>query len=344
LDFISDDIGWISDGFGNIGFHWSVVRKTTDGGISWESQDTLDGELYRLMCFDSNFCVSVGALPSWPFGTVARTFNGGSDWTMEVFWERTSPLYDICISSADVVTVVGDRIIRSTDSGSTWSQQSDYGLGLRGVSFIDDYVGWAVGVNGTILHTTNGGVVPVELTSFTAEAMDQRVFLKWTTATELNNNGFEIQRKVAESDFATVGFVRGEGTTTNQREYSYIDKDLADGKYFYRLKQIDYNGTYEYTNVNEVDVRSLNEFALEQNYPNPYNSFTSIGNVLKEKTSAKLILLNAIGEEVASLVNEEQDKGYHKIDFNASTLASGVYFYQLKAGEYKAVKKMILMK
>ena len=185
---------------------------------------------------------------------------------------------------------------------------------------------------------------PVELTSFTAEALDQKVILKWTTATELNNNGFEIQRKVAESDFATIGFVRGEGTTTNQKEYSYIDKDLVDGKYFYRLKQVDYNGTYEYSNVIEVDVRSLNEYALEQNFPNPFNPTTTIGYVLKEKSNAKLILLNAIGEEIAVLVNEEQDKGYHKVDFNASTLASGVYFYELKAGSFIQTRKMILLK
>jgi hypothetical protein len=190
----------------------------------------------------------------------------------------------------------------------------------------------------------NGIVVPVELLSFIAEAENQKVVLRWTTATELNNNGFEIQRKVVESDFVTVGFVRGEGTSTNQREYSYIDKDLADGKYFYRLKQVDYNGTYEYTNTIEVDVRSLNEYALEQNYPNPFNPTTTIGYVLKDRSNAKLILLNAIGEEMAVLVNEEQDKGFHKVEFNAANLPSGVYFYQLKAGDFMSVKKMLLIK
>jgi hypothetical protein len=187
-------------------------------------------------------------------------------------------------------------------------------------------------------------VVPVELYSFTAQAQNQKILLKWTTATELNNNGFEIQRRVVESDFATIGFVRGEGTTTNQTEYSYIDKDLTDGKYYYRLKQIDFNGAYEYSSVIEVDVRSLDEYALVQNYPNPFNPITTIGYVLKEKTNAKLILLNAIGEEMAVLVNEEQDKGFHKVDFNASNLSSGVYFYRLQAGEYTPVKKMLLIK
>jgi hypothetical protein len=186
--------------------------------------------------------------------------------------------------------------------------------------------------------------LPVELTSFTVQAENQRVILKWITATELNKNGFEVQRKVAESEFATIGFVRGEGTTTNQKEYSYVDKELNDGKYYYRLKQIDYNGAYEYTNAIEVDVRSLNEYTLEQNFPNPFNPTTTIGYVLREKTTAKLILLNAIGEEVAVLVNEEQDKGFHKVEFNAANLASGGYFYQLKAGDFVQTRKMILMK
>ena len=189
-----------------------------------------------------------------------------------------------------------------------------------------------------------GSPLPVELTSFTAEAFDQKVILRWTTATELNNNGFEVQRKAAENEFATIGFVKGEGTTTNQKEYSYIDKDLVDGKYFYRLKQIDYNGTYEYSSAIEVDVRSLNDYLLEQNYPNPFNPSTTIGYVLKEKTNAKIILLNAVGEEIAVLANEEQDKGFHKVEFNAANLPSGVYFYGLQAGDFVQTRKMILLK
>jgi hypothetical protein len=190
-----------------------------------------------------------------------------------------------------------------------------------------------------------GSFLPVELTLFTVEAQNQRVILKWTTATELNNNGFEIQRKAVKSEFVTIGFVRGEGTTSNQNEYTYIDKGLVDGKYFYRLKQIDYNGSFEYSDVIEVDVRTLDEFALEQNYPNPFNPTTTIGYVLKEKSNAKLTLLNVIGEEIAVLVNEEQDKGFHKVEFSAKGgYASGVYLYRLQAGSYVETKKMILIK
>lgn len=187
-------------------------------------------------------------------------------------------------------------------------------------------------------------VLPVELVSFTAQAENQQVILKWITASELNNNGFEVQRGINKTEFATIGFVRGEGTTTNQKEYSYIDRELADGKYYYRLKQIDYNGNYEYSKAIEIDVRILDEYTLEQNYPNPFNAVTIIGYVLKENANAKLVLLNAIGEEIAVLVNEEQDKGYHKVEFSAKELSSGVYFYQLRAGDFIETKKMILLK
>ena len=105
-------------------------------------------------------------------------------------------------------------------------------------------------------------IIPVELTSFTAQAENQKVILRWITATELNNSGFEIQRGVEKNKYATVGFVRGKGTTTNQNEYSYTDKELTDSKYFYRLKQVDFNGVYEFSNVVEIDVRSLEQYAL----------------------------------------------------------------------------------
>ena len=111
--------------------------------------------------------------------------------------------------------------------------------------FYDANNGWAVGDNGTILHTTNGGVVPVELTSLTAIANGKEVTLNWSTATELNNQGFEVQRKFGSNDFVTVAFVKGQGTTTHQNEYSFADKNLDEGKYFYRLKQMDYCGQYQ---------------------------------------------------------------------------------------------------
>ena len=196
--------------------------------------------------------------------------------------------------------------------------------------------------------------LPVELASFAAAVNGNEVKLIWTTTTELNNQGFEIQRKFSANDFVTVGSVKGNGTTTSPNQYSYVDKLIDPGKYFYRLKQIDYGGTFEYSNEIEVEVRVLDKFTLEQNYPNPFNPTTTIGYVLKDKSNTKLTLLNAIGEEIAILVNDEQDKGYHKVEFSAEggsasggdglNLASGVYFYQLRVGNIVATKKLLLLK
>ena len=251
-------------------------------------------------------------------------------------------------------------ISKYNPASDSWEELSDmpYEVALHSSSIVNGKIYLIGGVNTArtpldIVYECDPSIaLPVELISFTGSNVNGKVLLEWRTATELNNNGFEVQRKVAESDFATIGFVKGEGTATNQKEYSYTDRNLVDGNYFYRLKQIDYNGSYEYSNAIEVDVRLLDKFTLEQNYPNPFNPTTTIGYVLQEKSNTKLTLLNAIGEEIAVLVNKEQDKGYHKVEFNAANLASGVYFYRIQAADPESssgqgfidTKKMILLK
>jgi len=202
--------------------------------------------------------------------------------------------------------------------------------------------GRALAQTAVTLDATN--VIPVELISFTATSNGKEVILNWSTATELNNQLFEVQRSFEGNDFATVGSVYGKGTTTERQDYSYSDKNLAEGKYFYRLKQIDYLGSYEYSDVLEVDYRTFKNYLLEQNYPNPFNPATTIGFGIKEKSFVKVIILNNIGEEVAVVVNEEMESGFHTAEFTAANLPSGVYFYQLKAGEFISMKKMILLK
>ena len=217
-------------------------------------------------------------------------------------------------------------------------------IGLS-VHFINQNNGWIVGFNGTILHTTSGGnPVPVELSSFTATANGKEVILNWSTATELNNQGFEVQRKFRSNDFATVGSVRGNGTTTSPNNYTFIDKLIDAGKYFYRLKQIDFGGKYEYSQVVEVNWSPFTTYKLEQNYPNPFNPITTIGFGIPDKGNVRLSVLNILGEEIKVLLNEEKEAGYHSIDFSASDLPSSVYFYRIQAGSFVETKKMILLK
>lgn len=195
-----------------------------------------------------------------------------------------------------------------------------------------------------LLDTLVAPFVPVELTSFTASANGKEVTLSWTTATELNNFEFEVQRSFEGSEFVTIGVVYGKGTTTERQDYTYCDKNLSDGKYSYRLKQVDYNGSYEYSDDVEVDFRAFKSYLLDQNYPNPFNPATTIGFGLQNKSNVKITILNAIGEEVAVVLNEERESGYHTVEFNAANLPSGVYFYQLQAGGYIEMKKMLLLK
>ena len=196
-----------------------------------------------------------------------------------------------------------------------------------------------------VMNVTGDDLVPVELTSFTANVNNEgNVILNWSTATELNNQMFEIERKSIESSFTTLGFVEGYGTTTESQEYSYIDKPVETGTYFYRLKQIDFGGQYEYSDEIEVEVNGPLTFGLQQNYPNPFNPSTLIKYSIPENGFVKLSVYNLVGEEVSVLVNEEVGAGFYEVEFNANNFPSGTYFYRLQAGNTVQLMKMVLMK
>ena len=191
--------------------------------------------------------------------------------------------------------------------------------------------------------------VPVELVSFKGNMVDGNVVLSWMTATELNNKGFEIERSRkpgvrSQNEWKTLGFVEGKGTTTEVNSYSFTDKNLSTGNYQYRLKQIDYDGSFEYSNVVEVAVNSPDEFSLAQNYPNPFNPVTSIQYAVDSKQFVTLKVYDVLGNEVAVLVNEEKPAGSYEVKFNGNHLASGIYFYRLTTGSFIQTRKMILLK
>jgi hypothetical protein len=194
------------------------------------------------------------------------------------------------------------------------------------------------------------GTTPVELVSFTASTENNLVNLKWKTATELNNTGFDIERGSAgKSDgsisFAKIGFVKGAGNSTSINSYSYSDKMNTSGKYFYRLKQVDNDGSFKYSNQVEVNVSSLiNSFNLDQNYPNPFNPTTTISYSLPSAANVKLSVFNTIGQQVKIIENEYINAGSYKITFDAGDLNSGIYFYKIEAGQFSQVRKMILVK
>ncbi|AFH47845.1 Hypothetical protein IALB_0133 [Ignavibacterium album JCM 16511] len=189
--------------------------------------------------------------------------------------------------------------------------------------------------------------IPVELTSLTAIANGNIVELSWSTATETNNAGFEILRCTQnDNEWRTLGFVKGKGTTTNPQNYSFTDKDLIPGKYYYRLKQIDFDGTFKYSNEIEVEIFTPEKFVLEQNYPNPFNPSTKIGFVIPGGTRnlVTLKVYDTLGNEIATLVNEYKEAGSYQVEFDASNLSSGVYYYKLQNDNITLTKKMILQR
>lgn len=199
-------------------------------------------------------------------------------------------------------------------------------------------------IDGIRIDTSWAQIIPVELTSFSASVNGNNVLLKWTTATEINNSGFDVERRNPNGEWKSIGFVPGAGTTTENRTYNFNDKNLNKGKYQYRLKQIDLDGTYEYSKIVEVDVVSPAKFELAQNYPNPFNPNTSISFTIPQSGNVKLSVYNLLGQEITTLVNEYKEAGTHNIKFNAANLNSGVYLYKLESNGLTLTKKMTLLK
>lgn len=192
-------------------------------------------------------------------------------------------------------------------------------------------------------------IIPVELKSFTASVNKNTVMLNWSTATETNNSGFQVQRKSVNSDYQTIGFVEGKGTTTEVQNYFFADNNVSVGKFYYRLAQVDFDGSVNYTDAIEVDVNPPLEFSLSQNYPNPFNPTTTIDFTLPLKSNVVLKVYDVIGQEILKAIDTEMEAGYHKLNLDLARFSSGVYIYRIDVKgvdgkNHSAVKKMILNK
>lgn len=192
----------------------------------------------------------------------------------------------------------------------------------------------------------NECIHPVELSTFSSSISKNNVTLNWTTSEEINNSGFEIERKFQNKNWMKSGFVEGNINSTEVINYSYSDKNLSSGKYNYRLKQIDLNGNFEYHYLqNQVEVGLPQEFSLSQNYPNPFNPATKIDFDLPEEADIKLFLYDLSGKQVAVLLNDRLSAGYHSLQFKGGQLSSGMYFYRIITNKgFTSVRKMVLLK
>jgi hypothetical protein len=191
--------------------------------------------------------------------------------------------------------------------------------------------------------------LPVELSSFSAHFDGEVVNLKWRTETEVNNYGFDIERSVnpgsIQKEWTKIGFVEGYGNSNSPKNYSFVDGDLSGANIiYYRLKQIDNDGTYEYSHEVEISFISPDKYSLGQNYPNPFNPSTKIHYKIAQSEFVNLSVYNVLGKEVAVLVNEIQSPGTYSIVFSADNLPGGVYFYKLETQNFTQTSKMLLLK
>lgn len=188
--------------------------------------------------------------------------------------------------------------------------------------------------------------LPVTLSEFHSTVNKNNVTLTWKTEMEVNNAGFDLERKSANSSqWTKIAFITGNGTTNEQKTYSYEDKKVQAGTYNYRLKQTDFNGNYEYFPLGEdVVITKPKEFTIGQNYPNPSNPKSKIDFELPEKGLVNISVYNLLGKLVSELVNEEKDPGIYSVEFDGSGIASGTYLYRIVSGSFTQVKKMIILK
>jgi hypothetical protein len=228
----------------------------------------------------------------------------------------------------------------------TYDYTSDIGTESKTLTLIPDFPSTSR-TAGSVTYIDNihfgDNNVPVELVSFTASVVNNQVHLSWNTASEKNNSGFEVLRSTDSKLFTKIGFVHGNGTSSESKVYTYVDKNVS-GTMYYKLKQIDFDGTYKYSKTVVASSSKPVEFSLSQNYPNPFNPTTTISYSIPTDNFVSLKVYNVLGNEVATLVNGQITSGAHNINFNASNLASGVYYYTIKTGNFTSTKKLMLLK
>jgi len=306
------------------GNSWSAPKKVNDDNsnrhqfFTWMTIDQTNGAIY-IVFYDRRNTIG-NATDVY----VARSTNGGESFTnFKVSQSSFTPSASIFFGDYTNIAAFNKKV---------------YPIWMR----LD---GSALSVWTAIIHDSLV-FVPVELENFTVRNESDKIILQWQTASELNNKGFEVQRKFGNSDFASVGFVEGKGTTTEKQFYNFIDKPSENGLYSYRLKQIDFSGVNHFSDEVEIQFVSSIQVHLEQNYPNPTNSRTVIQWSIPINAHVKLKLYDVLGREVLTLVDGFREAGLYEnqIDFNKTELPSGIYLYELRIGSVSALKKLILIK
>jgi hypothetical protein len=291
-----------------------TIKISTDGGDIWTDQ--VSGTLSTLNSIDFEETITENGYAVGENGSIISTTNGGSTWIKESSGSTTS-LYSVLVKEIPAVSSTMITAIMTAGKLSKYAVKK-------------------------IVEA-----LPVELTSFNYSiSSGNNLILNWQTSGEINNKGFEIERKSSkENNWKKVGYAEGRGTINEITSYLFTDKNINSGKYNYRLKQTDFNGNFKYYNLNsEVIIGSPENFELKQNYPNPFNPATVISFKIPGNGMVSLKVYDISGKEVRTLVNEIREAGYFTVKFDGSSLSSGLYFYKMQFDGQEVTKKMLLIK
>jgi len=340
--------------------HPAALFVSGNGGVSWTN---ITGSLPNRYPVDisvdpRNSSIVYVAFSGFGTPHLYRSLNSGSSWTNIGVGLPDVPTSAVCIdpfNSSNLYVGNDFGVYYSLDNGNTWN---DLNSGIKGTALVMDLV--VSPIDKKLVVATHGrGVykisfasfLPVELITFESKIIESSVLLSWSTATELNNNGFAIQRSSESESWHTIGFVTGHGTTQVKNNYSFTDvnvNSVIGDNIKYRLKQNDFNGTSSYSNEITISKNSIpNGFALQQNYPNPFNGGSVIKFSIPESAIVSLVLYDITGKEVKMLLSCNLSAGQHQISIGSKDfekLSSGVYLYKLSAPGFSAVKKMVFLK
>lgn len=328
-----------------IGSQDGLILFTYNGGMNW-NQLTIPGTpQLNSIVFTDELTGYTGGL------NIYKTTNRGVNWFNTGSYSLIYSLYFLDSYTGFFATNTG-FIRKTTNGGSSWTAQTSGTSNLlRSVFFVNPSKGYIAGANGTILHT-NDQPLPVSMRYFNGNISGNNVLLKWSTDWEMNNKGFDVERSTAgssgNSNWQKIGYVRGCGTINVPVEYEFSDIKLQSAVYKYRLKQIDFNGNYEYHDLSvELKIEKPAGFFVSQNYPNPSNPLSKIDVQIPVSGNFILAIYDVSGKTVHK-ETEYKQSGFYTFKLKGSDLASGVYFYQViiegEGKRFEDIKKFILVK
>jgi len=322
-----------------------TLLYTVNGGLSWGQRAVpFEIQTFAITFTDANTGYAAGI-------GIYKTTNRGVNWTALTYVSTFFGLH-FADSYTGYGVMTSGTVLRTSNGGSNWSiQNSGVSTPLNSVFFINNTTGYTVGANGVILRTTDQPL-PVAMSYFNSEVNESKVRLKWSTYWELNNAGFEIQSRLERSgetgEWIKNGYVQGSGTTNLPVDYEHSVKLSLPGNYSFRLKQIDYNGNFEYHYMSSpVEISNPVKFDVSQNYPNPSNPNSKVDIQLPFDGILTVQLFDITGKEM-KYSSGAKSAGFHSVSIDGTDLSSGIYFYRITLnGEeksYSVIRKMILVK